>query len=413
MIKNTKPKGVVWVIGGGQLQIPLIDEIHKLGYSALVTDRNPECVCKDAADHFYPVDIFDISASVDLLFKLLSDGMRLKAVIAAGIDANVTAAILARLAGLPGVDPHVAAVLHNKAMFRRFLTENNLPCPRWVEVRNEKELLKAVKHVGFPLIIKNIDNSASRGTQKFFKRPEDIGVLLSAMEKARGASSTKSALVEELLVGLEQTVETIFDANGKFRPCFITDRMFDQNNRFAVEIGLRQPTALSEKMQKNLYGLVKKTADKLGLTIGAAKGDTIYTSRGPMLLEMTSRLSGGFDCQYLVPSATGKNILRAAILTALGKPFPEDLVTDRLRRVGLTGSPWPKPGKIVSISGIEKARKIPGVEYIFMRYNLGEVITPYVDGARRSGFVIVTGRNEKEARETLNRALETIKIETR
>lgn len=408
-----KKKQVVWVIGGGQLQVPLIEEVHKLGFSALVTDRNPHCICRNIADLFFAVDIFDINGNINFLFKFLSEGVKLRAVIAAGIDANVTAAVLARIAGLPGVNPYAAAVVHNKAMFRKFLTENNLPCPRWAEVRSERELLSVIRYVGFPLIIKNVDNSASRGTQKFFKRPLDNKTLIEAMENAKESSTTKSALVEELLQGPEQTVETLFDVNGKFWPCFITDRIFNPKNIFAVEIGLRQPTAFPEHMQKKLYRLVEITARKLGITIGAAKGDTIYTKHGPMLLEMTSRLSGGFDCQYLVPAATGKNILKAALLTAIGKPFSKHLLIDRKHRTGLTGSLWPKPGKIVSISGLTKAMKIPGVEYIFMRYSAGETIECYNDGAKRAGYIIVTGKNEKLAQETLNRALRTVKIKTK
>jgi len=235
-------KKVVWVIGGGQLQVPLIEEVRKLGLSALVTDRSPQCVCRNLADLFYAVDIFDIGASTDLLFRLLSDGMQLCAVIAAGIDANVTAAVLARIAGLPGVHPYAAAVLHNKAMFRKFLAENNLPHPQWAEARNVYELKNAIRRIGFPLIIKNVDSSASRGTQKFFKRPNDNKTLIEAMESAKVYSSTKSAIVEELLGGAEQTVETLFDVNGKFWPCFITDRIFDPKSPWAVEVGLRQPT---------------------------------------------------------------------------------------------------------------------------------------------------------------------------
>ena len=39
------------IIGGGQLQIPLVEEAKKLGYSTIVTDVNPNCVCSDIADN--------------------------------------------------------------------------------------------------------------------------------------------------------------------------------------------------------------------------------------------------------------------------------------------------------------------------------------------------------------------------
>ena len=106
-----KSKRVLWVIGGGSLQIPIIEEAKKLGLATLVTDMSSKCVAKAHADYFYPVDIFDVAGNVDLLFRLKHfDGLDIVGVLAAGIDANITAAVLARIAGLPGVDPQAAPV---------------------------------------------------------------------------------------------------------------------------------------------------------------------------------------------------------------------------------------------------------------------------------------------------------------
>lgn len=408
-----KHKRVLWIIGGGQLQIPIITEAKKLGLNTLVTDRSAECVAKSHADYFYAVDIFDINGNINLLFRLRHfEGLDIVGVIAAGIDANITAAVLARIAGLSGVDPQVAYITHHKPAFRKFLTEHNLPCPLWEEVSTFKEARAAVKRIGVPFIIKNIDNSASRGIRKFFKIPSN-SVLRKALASACGASSTKTALVEELVYGLEQTVETLYDVRGVFYKCFITDRLFDPKNEWAVEIGLRQPTSLPLATQEKLYALTKKTADLLGITVGAAKVDMILTKKGPMMIEMTTRLSGGFDCQYLVPAATGKNVLRAAILTSIGKRFPKSLLKDTKHRVGMTGSIWPKPGKIVSITGLNQARRIPGVEQIFFRNSVGDTVSDYTDAACRVCFIIVTGKDEAMARATLEKVQKTIVIITK
>src|SRR3989344_1178306 len=281
--KNQKNK-VLWVIGGGQLQIPLIYEAKKLGLATLVTDRNNNCVAKDFADYFFPVDIFDIPGSLKLLFQLRQDKINIVGVLAAGIDANIPASIIAKVAGLPGVLPQAAYLTHNKHVFRRFLDEHNLPAPKWAEVTTIQELKKSLKRIGIPFIIKNIDNSASRGMKKFFSLPTDQQ-LVTALEDAKVNSSTKTALVEELLYGKEQTVETLYDINGVFHPCFITDREFDAKNEWAVETGLRHPTSLSPTIQKKLYQVTKKTADILGITIGAAKVDMILTKNGPVILE--------------------------------------------------------------------------------------------------------------------------------
>jgi len=203
------------------------------------------------------------------------------------------------------------------------------------------------------------------------------------VELAISCSRSGLALIEKCWEGSEHTVETIFDVNGNFHPCFITDRKFDKKNGYALEVGLRHPSILPIKIQKEMFVLAEKVAKDLGVKIGAAKYDMMLTKDGPRILEMTVRLSGGFDCQYLVPASTGKNVLRAAILTALGKPFPSDLLKDVKHKVGLTDSIWPKPGKIITITGIEEAEKVLGYEHIFFRYNEGDLIEPYVDCTKR------------------------------
>ena len=58
-----------WVIGGGILQIPLIHEVKKLNYSVIVTDGNPDCICKKQAEIFECIDIYDISKHVQYAEK--------------------------------------------------------------------------------------------------------------------------------------------------------------------------------------------------------------------------------------------------------------------------------------------------------------------------------------------------------
>lgn len=415
MKKEEKRTNVFWVIGGGSLQIPLIEEVRRVDPSLkiLVTDRSPDCLCKDLGDYFYPVDIFDLEENIKLFLDLQNQGMEFKGILAAGLDANFTMAVLNKLAGLPAVSPLAAYITHHKHVFRAFLEKHNLPCPRWREAHNEKELEEAVKFVGFPLIIKNIDNSGSRGTRKFFTKPSSVD-LTNAFNTAAAASSTKSAVIEELFVGPEQTTEGIFDVKGKFWRCLITDREFDTKSVWATELSLEHPTTLSPETQDKLYALVEKTARLLGITVGTAKADTMVTKRGPVIIEMTTRLSGGFDSQYLVPAATGKNVLRVAILTALGKPFPGSLLEDHKNGVALLDSLWPTPGeKIIAIEGVEKAKKMPGFVLFSIRYGVGDIVEVPIDSTKRICFAIVSGKDRKEAKENLKRILNTIVIKTK
>jgi biotin carboxylase len=401
-----------WIIGGGLLQVPLVKEVRALGYSPLVSDGDALCVCAPLADRFLAIDIFDIEGHLREADRLQAGGDHIAAVLAAGIDAPETMAALNDHLGLKGVDRRLAHVVNHKDQFRALTAQHRLEGPRFRAIgRDDLERLSGLAaEVGFPLIVKNSDSSGSRGTR--ILRDPDVDTLRAAVETAMEVSRSGRAVLEQLWEGPEQTVETLFDVQGNFHRCFITDRIFDRSEGYALEVGLRHPTSLPAKDQEALYRMAETVACTLEVRVGAAKFDTMLTADGPRVIEMTVRLSGGFDCQYLVPAATGKNVLRAAALTALGQLFDPALLVDTKHRVALSGSIWPEPGRIVDIRGVDDARGIPGVELVVFRYDVGDVVEPYVDCTKRVCFVIVSGNDESEAQATLDAARAAITIET-
>ena len=402
-----------WIIGGGLMQVPLIEVVHALGLRALVTDRRDDCACASLADWFEAVDIFDLMGHLVLCDELLGAGERIAGVLAAGVDAPLTMAVLAQHLGVPGISPDIAALVHHKAKCRKRLTELGYPMPlyRQLSPSDLPDLTAIADGIGYPLIIKNTDSSGSRGTRIFQSR-QDEAMHATAREAMR-VSRSGTALLESCWEGTEHTVETLFDVHGKFHRCFITDRWFDKSAGFAIETGLRHPSVLSVHAQEQMYSLAEQVARDVGIHQGAAKYDMMMTQDGPRIIEMTVRLSGGFDCQYLVPAATGKQVLRAAVLTALGRPLEPNMLTDTRRRIGVTGSLWPQPGTITRIEGVAQALALPGIEQVFLRCKTGDRVEAYTDCTQRVCFVIATGDDEAQARSHLDRALRTIRIETR
>lgn len=399
-----------WIIGGGEMQIPVVDEARGFGLKVICSDLNPNCVCAPHADIFLPIDIFDIETHVRKGLEL-SKTLKIAGVLAAGIDAPETMARLAQALGLPSVDPEVARLVHNKAEFRRRMEELGFPVPRYIDFGMEQldEVSMLADRVGYPLVLKNTDSSGSRGTRIFYE-PNEEDLRVAAVE-AINVSRSGRALIESFWEGPEQTIETIFDVEGNFHPCFITDRIFDKRQGYALETGLRHPSSLSENVQTEMYQMAKAVAQAIGIQVGAAKYDCILTPQGPRIIEMTVRLSGGFDCQYLVPAATGKNVIRAAVLTALGRPFPSDLLQAKYQRVAVSRSLWPRPGRIRAVHGLEDVRRIPGVEKIVFRKRVGDLIEPYTDCTKRVCFVIAVADTQAAVEEVVAQVERTLTID--
>jgi biotin carboxylase len=396
---------MILIVGAGLLQVPAVQQARAAGLRVAVTDRDASAVCMPLADETYILDTKDVAGHVELARRLKRRG-DLAAVFTEGADVEVTVAEAARAADLPGVDPAAARVVNDKMAFRRRCAEAGLPGPRFGEARDLDEARAVAREIGLPLIVKPRDSSGSRGTMKV----DAADQLGAAVADAARWSSDGVALLEQLLSGPEQSVDTLV-AGGRHWRCNIVDRPF-VGGRFAIEVGHDNPTTLSAARQEELYALVERTARAVGIDVGAAKADTMWTADGPVVLEMTARLSGGFHCQYTSPLAHGTNDIKAAMDLALGRPLDPDDVTPRWQRHAICRSLFPEPGRIVAVDGIREALELPGVEHVLSRMGPGDVVEPYRTCVDRPCFVIAAAETRAAALAAIDAAEQTIAIHT-
>jgi biotin carboxylase len=397
--------GTVLLVGAGLLQVPAIDQIHALGLRVLATDRDPGAAALSMCDESVVLDTKDVAGHVALA-KSLAERGDLAAVYTEGADVEVTVAEAAAAVGLPGCSTSAAATCSDKALFRRVCDAAGLPGPRFEEVGTRGDAQAAARSIGFPVIVKALDNSGSRGATKV---TEEAG-LDAAFEEAMRWTSGDRVLVEECLSGPEQSVETIV-ADGRHYRCNIVDRPFAYDP-YPIEVGHNNPTALDESSQDRLYELVEASARAVGIDLGAAKADTMWTANGPVVLEMTARLSGGFHSQYTSPLAFGTNDIKATLDLALGRPLDPRDVTPRWHRHSICRSLFPPPGVITAIDGIEDARHVPGVEHVLFRMELGDTIPEYRTCVDRPCFVITCAETRAEALAAMDEAERCIAIRT-
>ena len=149
-----------WVIGGGQMQIPLIHELKKINLKVIVSDYDNNCICKSKADIFLNIDIFDIDSHILESNKIISDGFSIVGVLAAGIDAPVTMCKLSEHLGLRTINSKIAEIVHNKNIFRKKLKDLGYPVPQYLEIKKDdlKNIKSIIKKFSLPFIVKNTDS---------------------------------------------------------------------------------------------------------------------------------------------------------------------------------------------------------------------------------------------------------------
>jgi biotin carboxylase len=397
-------KDAILIVSAGMMQLPAIRTAKALGLTVVASDGNPKAVGLAEADVPLVMDTKDVEGHV----RWARDNgakVGLKGAFAAA-DVAITVAAVTEALGFPGVSLETARASNNKWLMKQRWLAAGVPTPYGKEVKTIDEARAVVQRIGLPAMVKAIDNAASRGSRRIDRLEE----LPAALEDAIMHSSTRSGFVEEFIEGPEHSVDIVFD-RGRAVRFGVVDRIFGFWP-YPIELGHLNPSVLPAATQEALLDLTERGARALGIEDGPCKSDAILTRKGPMLLELPARLSGGWHSQYTTPLATGQDPIGAAISLAVGRPMPPEAARVSKNRFALCKALFPPPGRVRRIAGIDAARTLPGVEQIFMMVSEGSSIRPYQNCADRVCYVIVTGKTREEAEQRFAAVEGTLTIET-
>jgi biotin carboxylase len=332
----------IWLFAGGQMQEAAAKKILDLGYRLILTDMNRDCVCAKYANEFVECDTFDLEGN-----KNAAERLGKKYVIAAGItlaaDCHETVAHINRQLGIPGISPETSHICRQKNLTRAVLTNAGIPQPKFACVRTIEEAKSFLETLGGRGVIKATDNSGSRGFSKI-NSPAELTDDVFAIAVRAGTSG--AVLVEEALNPREDciaelSVETLW-FNGKMYWLNWVDRLFRSDWKlfpslperqgdpinWGVEIGHINPARHSGELRNQIHSMLRSAGLAIGMNkeVGGhvLKGDIMLTDGGPIILELTPRLSGGWDSSGTTP-ARGADFQGGMIRLALGEPLDLDL----------------------------------------------------------------------------------------
>ena len=221
-------------------------------------------------------------------------------------------------------------------------------------------------------------------------------------------------IVEEFLHGKQFSTEALI-IDGKGYNLGFTDRNYEfieKFNPFIIENGGDMPTSISSHQKE----LVEKTAIEAGLAIGikngVVKGDMVLTDNGPKVIEIASRLSGGYFSSNQIPLNTGINIVKYAIKIALNIKFNvSELIPFKNDGVAIRYF-FPPSGLITDIKNLSYINGKGYVKKFELFVKVGDRINHITDHTKRAGFVITTGKTKNEALERANDIINKIEIIT-
>ena len=297
------------IIGASYLQKPLVEKAKEMGFETHIFAWEEGAVCKNIGDYFYPISITEIDTILEQCKKIKPTG-----IVSIGSDLAVIAVnTIAQELGLIGNSIESTKLSTNKYLMRSCFSAAGIECPKFAKYSAEWSE-DYIKGMSYPLIVKPVDRSGSRGVN-LVKNQND---LKSAIKEAEKASLSGEVIIEEFIDGRELSIESI-SWQGKHYILQYTDKVTSGAPHF-IEMSHHQPAFITEKEKEQINTLVLKGLDALKIKYGASHTEIKINSKEEMrIIEIGARMGGECIGSDLVQLSTGYDFVRGVIEIATGK----------------------------------------------------------------------------------------------
>jgi biotin carboxylase len=378
--------GTLMLLGASHFYVPVIWELQKLGFQALVTDRNPEAEGFRYADLSETVDISDREGTLKV-----ARAHKIQGIMAVNDFGVRTASYVAEQLGLVGIHRECAAASCDKGKQRQKWYQAGLPQPEFGMAVDFHSATEVANRIGFPLVIKPTDSGgASRGVSVV----RDLSQLEWAFHFAQPFSKTGEVILEGYIEGIESTVECLI-FQGQVEILAVSDKVKPVDTRYRVAVGLYYPAFFPSEVMAQIRQIVPKAIHALGLETGAAHAELMMRPDGRIwIVEMAARPGGGHIFHTVVPQVSGINMVQELAKILMGRD-------PSIKRQAARGAAYkffiPPKGRIREIRGAEVAASLEGVLALGIQVKPGEVIGELAGQHNRAGYVVTAGETRDEA----------------
>ena len=187
------------ILGAGIYQVPLIRTARRMGLYTIVVSIPGDYPGFALADKIYELNTRDKEAILAAAEKEQIDG-----ICTSGTDVAVsTIGYVCEKMHLSGIPYEAAEILTDKAKMKDAFRQGGVSAADGMRVRSAEEAQKAAEQLGYPVVVKRVDSSGSRGITVV----EHSGQIEEAYENARNGSARDYVLVEKFLRGTEIGVD--------------------------------------------------------------------------------------------------------------------------------------------------------------------------------------------------------------
>jgi argininosuccinate lyase len=320
----------------------------------------------------------------------------------------VAAAQVARRLGRPAAPVGALRTATRKDLVRHALTAAGLPNPRYAVAEGWDDAGPAAAGLGYPLVAKPVDLNAGAGVRLVTDEAalkDAVGEIQDVPTNSRGQAVQRLVLLEEVLAGVEVSVETVTRA-GRTTVLAVTDKTVTGAPAF-VESGHMVPARLEPAQIAAAGAFAAAVIDAVGLTHGLGHVEVMLTPDGPRLVELNPRQGGGYIFD-LVDLVTGSHPLDLLVALALGEATAPG--SSKVASAAIVFVLSPEPATIVAVEGADRLDADPGV--IGWALPTPAVARAPVDNDAYLGHVMAVGDADRDARRRAEAAIAAIRLVT-
>ena len=388
MNNNLRGKRLL-ILGGMRFSCEIVIKAKEMGIYTLVADYNKieDSPGKQIADEAVDLSVIDVDAVVDYIKHNAIDG------VFVGFNDMLLPyyAEICQRTGLP--------CYGTKAQFETLIAKDQYKtlCRQFgVPTIPEYDINDA--HIKYPVLVKPVDSSGSRGITICHNRQE----LDEAVEFGRKASKTGKVLIERYMDGREVTVFWTFQ-DGNYYLSALANRHVKHNQGMDViplPVGYTFPSVYLPKYRAEVVENCKRMFRHLGLKDGMMFMQCKVEDGTCYVYDLGYRLTGSLEYKIL-ERVCGYNPLKMMICHALTGKMGEESIANRavpeFKTPAFNVSCLCAPGTITKIEGVDEVKAMPEVEDVVIAHTPGETITEQMKGLLAQITVRVLGSvNNKE-----------------
>lgn len=305
--------------------------------------------------------------------------------------------------GIGGMSPETILNFRDKARMKECFRAVGVPCARHCAAQSPEQVRAFVKEVGYPVCVKPVDGAAAQGTVRVAS-PEVLEQILQASRP----SPDRPLQVEEFVVGEEHSFET-FSLGGHHLWHSVTH--YDPSPLSVIENPWVQWRIISPfEIGGDRYDDIKQAGRTaltcLGMGTGLTHLEWFRKPDGSVVIgEVAAR----------PPGAEIVTIMNRAHDMDLYKIWSELMVYEQLRDI--PARKYAAGAAFLRGLGGGRVRAVRGLEIL---EELGDMVTdsripqvgqPAANSYEGEGFVLVRHQETQKVRETLQRIVETVRVE--